>query len=226
VSARIVGVIRRFPSTTGEAIIADRTAASTALDTRFPGLGQTNELWVNVPSGDTEQAAAALGRAPFSTLAVTSRAATLASLRSDPLARGSLITLAGTAIVALALALLGLLLAVVGDLRDDRGELFDLEAQGAAPSAIRAHLRLRATLLTVFGVAGGVALGAILSALVVSLVAVTAGAAAPQPPLRLAASPWVLTGVGVIYLAVAALAVGAATHLPGRAPSRAAEAAA
>ena len=152
---------------------------------------------MNVPSSDQQQAAATLAKAPFNTLAVASRSATLASLRSDPLARGSLLTLAGTAIVALALALLGLLLAVVGDLRDDRGELFDLEAQGAAPAAIRAHLRLRATLLTVFGVLGGLALGAILSVLVVSLVAVTAGATSPQPPLRLAASPGLLAAVGV-----------------------------
>jgi hypothetical protein len=224
IAARIVGVIKRFPSTTGEAIVADRTAAATELDTQFPGLGQTNELWVNVPPSEQQQAAATLAKKPFDVLAVASRKATLASLRSDPLARGSLLTLAGTAIVALALALLGLLLAVVGDLRDDRGELFDLEAQGAAPAAIRAHLRLRATLLTVFGVVGGLVLGAILSVLVVSLVAVTAGATSPQPPLRLAASPGLLAAVGVGYLLVAALAVTAATHLPGRAPSRAAEA--
>ena len=78
-----------------------------------------------------------------------SQAETLARLRADPLARGALFTLAGTAAVALLLALLGLLLAVVGDVRDERGELFDLEAQGAAPSTVRAHLRLRALLVAV-----------------------------------------------------------------------------
>ena len=78
-----------------------------------------------------------------------SRRDTLARLQADPLARGALLTLAGTAAVALLLALVGLLLAVVGDVRDDRGELFDLEAQGAAPATIRAHLRLRALLVAV-----------------------------------------------------------------------------
>ncbi len=84
-----------------------------------------------------------------------SQSATLAGLRADPLARGALLTLAGTASVALLLALLGLVLSVVSDVRDDRGELFDLEAQGAAPATIRAHLRLRALLVATFGIAGG-----------------------------------------------------------------------
>ena len=67
-----------------------------------------------------------------------------------------------------------MLLSVVGDVRDDRGELFDLEAQGASPATIRAHLRLRALLVAAFGVVGGLALGAILTSLVIALVSVTA----------------------------------------------------
>src|SRR5204863_2214799 len=119
--------------------------------------------------------------APHTTaLAVASRADTLARLQADPLARGALLTLAGTAAVALLLALVGLLLSVVGDVRDDRGALFDLEAQGASPATIRAHLRLRALLVAAFGILGGLALGVVLSALVISLVSVTAAAAEPE----------------------------------------------
>jgi ABC-type antimicrobial peptide transport system permease subunit len=158
-------------------------------------------------------------------LTVTSRADTLARLEADPLARGALLTLAGTAVVALVLALLGLVLSVVGDVRDDRGELFDLEAQGASPATIRTHLRLRAALVAAFGVLGGLGLGAILSALVISLVSVTASAAEPQPPLRLSLDVPLIVLAAVGYVAAAALLVGAATMLRGRAPARAAEAA-
>src|SRR5207244_8890476 len=98
------------------------------------GLGTIDELWVNVPAAREPSAAAALSRPPFTQLSVQSRAATLTGLQADPLARGSLLTLAGTAAVALLLALVGLLLAVAGDVRDDRGDLFDLEAQGASRS--------------------------------------------------------------------------------------------
>ena len=212
VAGRIVGRISRFPSIDGDAVVADLTQASTRLETSSPGLGVTNELWLD---------SAAPPDAPA--LTVISQAKTLHDLRADPLARGALLTLAATAIVALLLALVGLLLTVVGDVRDDRGELFDLEAQGASPATIRAHLRLRALLVAAFGVLGGAALGAILSALVLALVSVTATAARPEPPLRLSLD-LPLVGLAALAYAVAAVAlVGAATTLRGRAPSRTAE---
>ena len=93
-------------------------------------------------------------------------------------------------------------------MRDDRGELFDLEAQGASPATIRAHLRLRAGLVAAFGIVGGIVLGAILSALVISLVSVTAGAVEPEPPLRLALDLPLLAAAAVGYVVVAALLVG------------------
>jgi hypothetical protein len=220
VAARVVGVLDNFPSATGDAVVADRQTASTLLDTSSPGLGITDELWLNAPAAD----AATLARPPFTQLTVSSRAATLAQLQGDPLARGALLTLAGTAAVALLLALVGLLLSVVGDVRDDRGELFDLEAQGAAPATIRAHLRLRALLVAVFGIAGGIVLGAILSSLVISLVAVTASDAKPEPPLRLVLDLPLLAAAAAAYIVLAALLVGFATRLRGTAPARAAEA--
>jgi hypothetical protein len=213
--ARIVGVVTRFPSIVGDAVIADRVTAATTLDTRSPGLGTTDELWLNAE------------RPPHvPQLLVQSRAETLARLQADPLAHGALLTLAGTAAVALLLALVGLVLAVVGDVRDDRGELFDLEAQGAAPATIRAHLRLRALLVASFGIVGGVVLGVILSALVIDLVSVTAGAVEPEPPLLLTLDFPLLAAAAAAYILLAAVLVGVVTSLRGRAPARAAEVAA
>jgi hypothetical protein len=214
VAARIVGVVHRFPSVNGDAVVADLHAAQTLLETRSPGLGLTDELWADALPKDSAQ------------FTVTSRADTLARLEADPLARGALLTLAGTAAVALLLALIGLLLSVVGDVRDERGELFDLEAQGASPATIRAHLRLRALLVAAFGILGGLILGAILTSLVISLVAVTASAAEPQPPLRLVVDLPLLAIAAVVYIVVAAVLVMLATRLRGESPARAAEAAA
>jgi hypothetical protein len=215
ISGRIVGTIARFPSVVGDAVVADLTQASTRLETSSPGLGATDELWLD---SATPPAAPAL--------TVTSQAAVLHDLQTDPLARGALLTLAATALVALLLALVGLLLAVVGDVRDERGELFDLEAQGASPATIRAHLRVRALLVAAFGVAGGIVLGTVLSALVLSLVSVTASAAEPEPPLRLSLDLPLILGAAALYVVAAIVLVGAATALRGRAPSRAAEVAA
>ena len=212
VPGRIVAVVQRFPSIVGDAVVADVVQGGTRLDTLSPGLGTIDELWLD---------SATAPHVPQVT--VVSHSGTLARLQEDPLARGALLTLAGTAAVALLLALVGLLLAVVGDVRDDRGELFDLEAQGAAPATIRAHLRLRALLIAVFGIAGGVALGGILSALVISIVSVTAGATEPDPPLRLVLNLPLFALAALVYAVLAALLVGAATRLGGRAPARAAE---
>ena len=215
IAGRVVGVVQRFPSIVGDAVVADFDQAATRLDTQSAGLGTANELWLK---------SSATPRAPE--VLVQSQAATLARLRADPLARGALLTLAGTALVALLLALLGLLLSVVSDVRDDRGELFDLEAQGAAPATIRTHLRLRALLVAAFGIAGGLVLGAILSELVIALVSVTATAVQPEPPLQLSLDFPLLALAAVAYVALAVLLVGAATILRGRAPDRAAEVAA
>src|SRR4029453_17999179 len=122
----------------------------------------------------------ALRQPPFNALEVTSHDALLSDLRSEPLARGTLLTLVAAALAALGLALVGLLLVVVSDLRDERGELFDLEAQGAAPDTLRRHLRLRTAFAAVFGLVGGIATGAILAALVVALVTLTAAAGSTE----------------------------------------------
>ena len=215
VAGHVVGVVQRFPSIVGDAVVADFEQAGTRLNTQSAGLGTTNELWLS---------SATAPRVPEVT--VQSQAATLARLHADPLARGALLTLAGTASVALLLALLGLVLSVASDVRDDRGELFDLEAQGAAPATIRSHLRLRALMIATFGIAGGLVLGAILSELVTALVSVTASAGEPEPPLRVSLD-WPLLGLSAVaYIALAILLVGLATSLRGRAPERAAEAAA
>src|SRR5207248_11415723 len=124
---------------------------------------------------------------------------------------------AGAALAALALALVGLLLVVVADLRDERGELFDLEAQGAAPATLRRHLRLRTGLVAAFGALGGIATGAVLAALVVALVTLTASAGVSQPPLVLAVDwPIVLLGL-VAFAAAAALLVVESTRRAFRA---------
>ena len=194
-TVRVVGKINRFPTAPGDAVVADGEAISTALNAEVPGSASTNEVWVSTRD------LGALARPPFNVLAVLTHAQVARELRSEPLARGSLLVLAAAAAVALALALLGVVLGLVADLRDEHGELFDLESQGARPTMLRRHLRLRALAVAGFGLAGGIVTGAILSALVVDLVVLTAGAARPEPPLRLALG-WPAAGVGLALLAV------------------------
>jgi len=209
---RVVGVVRRIPSVDEDVVMADGPTLATALNAAAPGVGAANELWLDAPASRKRDVAAALRRPPFDALQVISHDAVLADLRSEPLARGTLLTLAGAALAALGLALAGLLLVVVSDLRDERGELFDLEAQGASPATLRQHLRLRTGLVALFGLVGGIATGAVLAALVVALVTLTAGAGSAELPLLLGLDwPALLLGL-LAYVLVAAVLVSAATR--------------
>ena len=77
---------------------------------------------------------------------------------------------------------------------------------------MRRQLRLRSFAVAGFGVLGGLVTGAILSALVVELVVLTAGAATPEPPLRLALG-WPVVALGLVFLvALGGILVGTFTR--------------
>jgi len=214
---RVVGVAQRFPTLSGSFVVADESWLLGVLNGAVPGSGQIEEVWVEGrhDPGGVDQA---LTRAPFNVLTLQTYTGAVAALAADPLSHGTLVTLAAAAIVALVLALGGLLLAVISDLRDERGELHELEAQGASPADLRRLLRLRALVVATVGMAGGLATGAVLSTLVVSVVRLTAGADTPVPPLRLDID-WTLLVVALAaYSVAAALLVGIVTWAAFRSP--------
>jgi ABC-type antimicrobial peptide transport system permease subunit len=133
---------------------------------------------------------------------VGSRVALEDAFTREPLARAITITLATAAILTLVLAAVGFGVALTSELRDERDELFDLEAQGVAPSTLRQQFRVRAVVLVLLGALGGAAVGFLLSRLVVAVVRVSAATSSPDPPLRLEPS-WLLAGAGLAVLVVA-----------------------
>jgi hypothetical protein len=201
IQGQVVGVATHFPSVDGSLVVADLPTWLTAANAIEPGTATASEIWLD---------AAKPPRFPL--LAIQSQQRVEESLRSDPLARGSLALLLAAAIVGLVLAAVGVLLGVVGDRRDESGDLFDLSAQGVTPAQLRRHLLLRAQTVAALGIAGGVAAGAVVSALVVAVVAVTAGAGTPLPPLALAFD-WPLVAIALACLAAGStVAAGAAVR--------------
>ena len=161
VPAQVVGVADRFPTIAGDSfVVADERWLASALGADDPGAGRPQELWLMTPdrgrSGDLQRA---LAQRPYDALAFASYDGTLDRLRTDPLARGILVALEAGAVLALALALGGLLLSVASAVRDERAELFDLEAQGVAPRDLRTELRLRAALVGGAGLIAGLLVG-------------------------------------------------------------------
>lgn len=207
-TGRIAAVARRFPGTAdgdGSFAIADESRLQTALDASSPGTGRPLEVWLSVPRGERGAVAAALRRAPFSGLAVASRSGLEHELRSSPLSRAIELALGAGALVALGLGVCAIWLTLLGDVADERGELYDLEAQGVTPAELRSQLRLRVAVLATLGIAGGIALGLVLAGEVVRLLQVTASGGVPVPPLVRE------VGWGTALLALGAFAlVGAA----------------
>jgi ABC-type antimicrobial peptide transport system permease subunit len=116
-----------------------------------------------------------------------------------------LLVLGAAALLALALSLVGLALTVSVELRDEAGELFDLETQGMGPAALRRQIRLRAGAVLLAGLVGGLLLGAVLALVVLKALAVSANSTTPVPPLVLAPD-WPVLILGFVLFA--ALAVG------------------
>ncbi len=219
---RIVGIASRFPDSDDEGqgfIVVDESRLSTALSADAPGTATPDELWVSGP----KSLASRLARPPFSSLQVLSRRGLQEQLASDPLARGITLTLTAAGLIAVLLAAVGFWLMLVSDARDERGELFDLEAQGVPPATLRKQLRVRSLVLVAFGVLGGLVLGLILARLVVSVISVSAETTDPNPPLRYDPD-WtsMLVGLAALAAVVLALIELTARHaLRGDTPSRA-----
>jgi hypothetical protein len=213
VRARIVGVANRLPtipSASGPFVLADSHWLSTALDAGAPGRGTPSEVWIS--AADNDAAALALHRRPFASLVVKSRAVIERRLETDPLAHATAEALGAAAVVALGLALLGFWVGIASELRDERSDFFDLEAQGLPPGRLRAQLRTRAGILVAIGLAGGAALGALLSQAVVSLVRISATTGVPEPPLRLEPA-WFSSGLTILALATLALVIAEVSSL-------------
>ncbi|HEX5582557.1 FtsX-like permease family protein [Gaiella sp.] len=206
VKVRVGAIVDRIPGTAGDAVVADLDTLQTAIDTSSPGAAPIAELWLETAPGAAESVAATLDRRPFAALDVESRSRLEADARRDPLGHGTLLALAAAAVAALALAVWGLVLALRADLRDDRGDLVDLEAQGATPRMLRRVVAARAGVVASMGILAGVAAGAVLAVLVTRVVSVTARAEQPQPPLVTTVDP-VTLAIGCAAFAAAAVAL-------------------
>ncbi len=211
-TVRVAGVVQRFPGTSDEVVIGDRGALATTINAEAPGAARENEVWIAASREREPELAAALSEAPFHVLDVTTRAELERESRRDPLAHGTLLALGAAALLALLLAAVGLALAVWSDLRDDRSELYELEAQGGTPSFLRRVVRTRALALAVAGLLAGAATGLVLVTLVTKLVSVTARAGFAEPPLQATVDPLVIATGAAAYAVLAILLVGAATR--------------
>jgi hypothetical protein len=204
VNARVVGVVRRFPTVpAGMAglVIADEATLAGALDAQLPGQGRADELWIS--TAHPQALRGALLAQPLARLNRSFRADVEHRLRATPIARGVLGTLVAAAALAAALAVLGLLVTLLGAARDERVQR-DLVVQGVGPRGLRRELRLRLLLAGALGTVLGLAVAVLLTRLAVATVRAAGTVAVPQPPL-VPVAPWSqLAAWGLVAMAALA----------------------
>jgi hypothetical protein len=213
VTARVVGVLHRFPTVpTSDAgfVIADERTLAAALDAQLPGQGRPDELWIS--TADPHGLENALISPPLAQFASSFRGEIEHQLQAAPVARAVLRTLVAAAALAGALALVGLLVALLGGAQDERVER-DLAAQGVGPRGLRAELRLRLGLAGLIGVVVGLGIGLLLTRLAVSTVQAAGAVAVPEPPL-VTVAPW---GQLLLWTAAALAVLAVASSLAARA---------
>ena len=155
VTARVVGVLSRFPTLPADSagfVVADEATLAAALDAQLPGQGRPDELWIG--TGHLAGLRAALGSGALAQLDASFRVDIEHQLRDAPVARGVLGTLVAATALSVVLAVVGLLAALLGGVRDERVES-DLTEQGVGPRGLRAELRVRLALASLLGVVAG-----------------------------------------------------------------------
>ena len=214
IRVHVAGTAVRFPTVLGaneRFVVTAYDPLQLAIDGIVPGAGHPDEMWIRTTDAATSvRVADALSRAPFRSATVVDRVAIAADRTTDPFAAALVLALLAAAATGLVLAGLGLVLGVGADLRDETGELADLETQGLTTRVLRQLAQARTLLLTAGGVLAGLVVGLALAVLATSTLALAAGATVAIPELRLVL-PWpallvaALVPVGAAILAVAVL---------------------
>ncbi len=217
INLRVVATARQFPTLVDPGqrfIVVPLDPYLVALNAEAPGAGQLTEMWLGTPSASrTADVRTALASAPFRFPAITDRAALVAERAADPLSQSIVWALVVAALAGLVLSVGGILLGANTDLRDERGELADLEAQGVPPSTLRKLALARTAWLAGVGTVAGLVVGVVLTFGVTAALAVTAEGTLPVPTLRTVVP---ILPILVVIAALLALVAGAVAWLARR----------
>ncbi|MFN8081012.1 MAG: hypothetical protein U0Q19_15765 [Kineosporiaceae bacterium] len=211
---RVVAATEQFPTLSGRFAVADGDALARLLDLRTPGSGQAGEVWLDLRPGAEIDSAAT----PFDKVVLLNRAGVESAARTDPVARAASGLLVLVAIAVLLVAAGALILLVAGERREDAARAYAWEADGVSPGTVRWALWWRAVAVAGPAVPWGIVVGLGLAAVTARLVAVTALATTPHPPL-IAVTGWgmgsaLLGGALVLSLGVSGVMAGAALREP------------
>ncbi|MEO7119145.1 MAG: FtsX-like permease family protein, partial [Candidatus Limnocylindrales bacterium] len=208
---RVAAIANNFPTLQrlGRAFaIVDIDPVLVAINATLPGTGFPTEVWVRTPTdARAAELATVFSQWPFRYPEVQLRTDLEAVRVADPFSEGVVRALLLAALAGLALAIIGVVMAAFVHLRDETGELGELEAQGVAPATLARVVLVRTAILGVGGVLLGVALGVGLNHVATSFLALSADAVRAIPPLVVIESWAIVAVTGAAVLAVVTVLV-------------------
>jgi FtsX-like permease family protein len=213
---RVVGTADRVPTVVDPEprfVIVPLDPFINALASAVPGSGRPSEMWLSVPDPTRQtEVRAALAKPPFRFAQVTARSDLVAAQTGDPLTQAIVWAQLVAALAGLTLSVAALVMGAMTDLRDERGELADLEAQGVPPSSLRWHALARTAWLAIGGCLAGLVAGLALAVTVTGALAIDAEGRLPIPPLVVVLPPLEIAAViiGVLAIVLGTVAVLAA----------------
>ncbi|MFL5685902.1 MAG: FtsX-like permease family protein [Chloroflexota bacterium] len=216
IPVRVVGTADRVPTVVDadpRFVIVPLDPFIVALASAVPGSGRPSEMWLSVPDPQRQaEVRAALAKPPFRFAQVTARSDLVAQQAGDPLTQAIVWAQIVAALAGLTLSIAALVMGAITDLRDERGELADLEAQGVSPSALRWHALARTAWLAIGGCIAGLVAGLALAVTVTGALAIDAEGRLPIPPLVVVLPPLQLVAVvvGVLVTVLGTVALLAA----------------
>ena len=213
---RVVGTADRVPTVVEPEprfVIVPLDPFVVAVASAVPGSGRPSEMWLQVPDPNRQaEVRAALAKPPFRFAQVAARSDLVAEGAGDPLTQAIVWAQVVAALAGLTLSIGALVIGAITDLRDERGELADLEAQGVAPSSLRWHALARSAWLAIGGTIAGLIAGLALAVVVTGALAIDAEGRLPIPPLVVVLPPLQIAAVvgGVLVIVLGSVAVLAA----------------
>jgi hypothetical protein len=203
-SLRPIAAASWFPTITDpqrDFAVVDLAPLMTALNAESPDLGIPNEMLVRTADGQQASAvAAAVSSRPFAPTVVQTRAALEAASESDPVEIGAIAAFLIGAIAGLTLTFAGILMSTTADLRDERGDLADLEEQGVRPATLQRLIIARPVAIATVGLALGLALGSGLLGFAAGTLTATPDGRAVVPPVLVVLPVAVLVAIVAIIL--------------------------
>jgi hypothetical protein len=213
VPIRVVGTADRVPTVvdpTPRFVIVALDPFVVAVASAVPGSGRPSEMWLSVPDPTRlGEVRAALAKPPFRFAQVAARSDLVADAAGDPLTQAIVWAQVVAALAGLTLSVGALVIGALTDLRDERGELADLEAQGVPPSSLRWHALARSAWLAIGGGIAGLLAGIVLALVVTGALAIDAEGRLPIPPLVVVLPPLQIVAVvgGVLVIVLGSVAL-------------------